>query len=405
MARRVRSSVLEHRTTRLKLAIRKAPYYQKLAVGLHLAYRRCEGNGSWSVRVANGRGSSWLKRLAHADDFEGVAGALTYWDAQQKARELHRGGATDDGTKPQNVSEAIKSYKRDLEARGASVAVVTQIENQHLPETLASKLVGTLNARELRSWRDALSDKGLAPGSVTRYAKALGAALRHAAAMDQRVTNTSAVTVGLASLPGSVNARNLILADGIVHALVRAAYEVRPTLGLLVEVLATTGCRPIQARRLDCGDLGRDRVSMPSSKKGGKGKRTIRYRPLPIGADLAARLKAAARGKPLQAPLLQNDNGQPWKTWELREPFRQVAARVRLDPDEATPYCLRHSSIARQLLKNVPVRIVADAHDTSVGEIERHYSKYISHHADDLLRVALIDLSQVKDDNVLPLKR
>jgi hypothetical protein len=33
-------------------------------------------------------------------------------------------------------------------------------------------------------------------------------------------------------------------------------------------------------------------------------------------------------------------------------------------------YALRHSSIARALLLNVPIRIIAAAHDTSVAMIE-----------------------------------
>jgi len=57
-------------------------------------------------------------------------------------------------------------------------------------------------------------------------------------------------------------------------------------------------------------------------------------------------------------------------------------------PNEVTVYALRHSSIARDLLANVPVRIVATKHDTSILMIERNYSKYISDHADTLSRRA-----------------
>ena len=49
-------------------------------------------------------------------------------------------------------------------------------------------------------------------------------------------------------------------------------------------------------------------------------------------------------------------------------------------------YALRHSSIVRQLLAGVPVRIVAAGHDTSVAMIERNYSRYITDHADALVR-------------------
>jgi hypothetical protein len=56
---------------------------------------------------------------------------------------------------------------------------------------------------------------------------------------------------------------------------------------------------------------------------------------------------------------------------------------------KVTLYALRHTSIVRQLLANVPVRVVAAMHDTSVVMIERNYSKYIADHADELVRAAL----------------
>ena len=45
----------------------------------------------------------------------------------------------------------------------------------------------------------------------------------------------------------------------------------------------------------------------------------------------------------------------------------------------------------RDLLANVPVRIVATKHDTSIPMIERNYSKYIADHADVLSRRAMLD--------------
>jgi hypothetical protein len=47
----------------------------------------------------------------------------------------------------------------------------------------------------------------------------------------------------------------------------------------------------------------------------------------------------------------------------------------------------------RQLLANVPVRVVAALHDTSVAMIERTYSKYIADHADELARATLPETS------------
>lgn len=77
--------------------------------------------------------------------------------------------------------------------------------------------------------------------------------------------------------------------------------------------------------------------------------------------------------------------------------------REHLHPAEVTINALRHSSIVRQLLAGVPVRVVAVNHDTSVVMIERTYSRYIGDHADALARVALLDTTVEPVGNVGPM--
>jgi hypothetical protein len=61
--------------------------------------------------------------------------------------------------------------------------------------------------------------------------------------------------------------------------------------------------------------------------------------------------------------------------------------------DGVTIYAFRHTSIVRQLLAGVPIRVVAVNHDTSVQMIEKNYSDFIADHSDALSRKALLDLS------------
>jgi hypothetical protein len=49
MARRVRNSQVETRSSRLKLAPRRNPYWTSLNEGLHLGYTRGTGGGKWVV--------------------------------------------------------------------------------------------------------------------------------------------------------------------------------------------------------------------------------------------------------------------------------------------------------------------------------------------------------------------
>ena len=91
--------------------------------------------------------------------------------------------------------------------------------------------------------------------------------------------------------------------------------------------------------------------------------------------------------------LVTRPNGTPWQRTNHAYPFRLVAKACGQDPAEVTIYALRHSSIVRQLLAGVPVRIVAAGHDTSVAMIERNYSRYITDHADALVRSAMLNLA------------
>ena len=73
------------------------------------------------------------------------------------------------------------------------------------------------------------------------------------------------------------------------------------------------------------------------------------------------------------------------------------------DPS-VTIYSLRHSSIVRMILANVPIRVVADHHDTSVAQIEKNYSALIGEHTDAIVRGALLDTETARAD-VVPLRK
>ena len=84
----------------------------------------------------------------------------------------------------------------------------------------------------------------------------------------------------------------------------------------------------------------------------------------------------------------------------------EVVTAIGLDPDVVTMYALRHSSIVRMLLRNVPIRLVASLHNTSVAMIEKHYSKYITEHSiDDITRAGLLSEPTPATDNVVAIVR
>src|SRR5215472_872990 len=86
-----RAAKLETPTARRKLAVAKKPYWKTISPGIALGYRRNEGAGTWSVRVADS-GTEWIKRIALADDLEAASppAVLNYWRAVDAARALAR---------------------------------------------------------------------------------------------------------------------------------------------------------------------------------------------------------------------------------------------------------------------------------------------------------------------------
>jgi integrase len=392
MAPRLRAPALETRSARLKLKVRRRPYFYSLGRGASIGYRRCVGAGSWLVRRSDGKGGFWTKGFGIADDFEDADGerVLDFWQAQVRGRELVHGTA-DEAHKPLTVGEALDGFEKDLVLRGGLPAQVGRVRRLLTPAQLA-RPVALLTARELLRWRDAESERGLKNSSVTRSSKTLKAALNYAARIDPAAAaNRSAWVEGLRSLPDSMAARpDAFLSDERIRDLVAACYRLSPRVGLFFEVLAVSGCRPSQASRLTVGDLEPARVLLPRSLKG-KGKKTISRRPIPLPPALIARLQTEAAGRPAFDPLLRRPNGQAWLTGDQNKWIRRALAAAGL-PSAIVPYSLRHSSIIRSLRRGTPVRVVADAHDTSVKMLEATYAKYIADHSEEAIRAAQIDL-------------
>jgi integrase len=406
-----RKASLETPTARRRLLVRKKPYWTTISPGIGLGYRRNAGPGTWSVRGTDGHGADWIKRLGLADDFEPAddGAVLSYWQALDAARKAARGDSGEDGARPLTVDEAITRYKADLIARGG-VAYNADLVRAHLSPGMLARLVSALTANELRKWRDSLLAKGLTASTVNRTRTPLKAALNLAASLDpERITNSSAWRIGLAALPGANRARgDVVLTDTEILRLIESARAIDARLGLYLETLAVTGARASQVARLTVGDLQADRLMMPTSRKG-RGVKVIRHTPVPIPPGLAAALADARGNRARGAPLLLHPDGEAWghsgTTYRQLEIVREAITCSGLDPDKVTPYALRHSSIIRMLRRNVPIRLVASLHDTSVAIIEKNYAAYIAHHADDIARSALLDTAAPAAANVVTLPK
>src|SRR6516164_6006966 len=398
MPRKARSS-FETASARLRLLIKenKKPYWERLGPGLSLGYRRNDHAGSWSIRAADGAGGEWLKRIGTADDYEAANGrdVLSYEQAVAEARRLYRSkdDTEHDPTKPVSLDEALTRYEADLKARSARTSNA-RVARLHLIPSLLSKPLALIAADELKAWRNHLVAKGLAPSSVNRIRNNVRAALELSAPGRSHIWKT-----GLETLPNATRARKLIFSDDVIRALVAESYRYDSALGLLFDVLAATGMRPVQAQRLRIEDLiGGDKPRLMVSKaaKGGgrnRAEKKLQRYPVPITSTLCAKLKQASKGRADDAPLLLQSDGQPWNEnnphADYYRPFIEIVKAVGLEPG-TTAYLFRHSSISRMLMRGLHTKLVADLHDTSEQMIRQHYGKFIVEHSDEIARTALL---------------
>lgn len=401
---RARASTLSVKKKRLELPVAKKPRFESLGDGLSLGYRRNKSAGTWVARKADGRGGSSQRVIGFADDYQDADGETVFSWAQAQAKAFALDSAS--SAKPQpghavTVREAVERYERDLRLRGADPGNVARIRYR-LPDHLQDRRVIELRKGELRAWRDSLLDV-LRPASVNRTCNALRAALNLAGDQHEQITNRNAWEKDLAALPDASVARNVILSDDVVRSIVAAAYDVNDSFGLLIETAAVTGARYSQLMRLRVSDLQGEgssvRLLMPSSRKG-RGIKKVQRRPVPIPPSLANKLQRAAADRQGEQALLAKYNGEPWRKSDHTRLFARAVREAGLDEVKLVPhssgdltlYALRHTNIARQILRGVPIRMVAVMHDTSVAMIEKNYSALLADHADSITRAALFDI-------------
>lgn len=376
----------------MRLPVSKVPVFVRYGSGVSLGYRRNAGPGVWIARIADGTGGKIEKRLAIADDAEAANGkdVMTFAQASAAAQSLARTGSPEPkAEKIATIGDAVAAYA----AGPVRQDNVTRLKF-NLPSALARRPISLLTSGELMAWRDALAKKQ-SPASVNRVCTILKAALNRAADGDAAIVSRRAWEVGLAALPDSQMARNIVIDEAAIRTVVAEARKISPEFGLLVEVLAQTGARVSQVARVECRDLvgqGDDaRLMIPSSAKGMR-KRASRT-PVPVPAALADKLRVAAAGRPADAPLLVKVSGEPWKQSDHSRLFDRARVASAL-PEDVTCYALRHSHITAQLLAGLPVQLVSRLHDTSASQIEKNYASEIASHGDSLVRQAFVVVDQ-----------
>jgi integrase len=422
---------LQDRSARARLKVRHSPYWRAICEGHHIGYRKGARFGVWMARYRPpGHGNGIKRTLGAADDLGDANGhtILNWRQALDKAThwfELQQKGGPETALNPDiTVAEAVDAYITMRDARRASQAgrevrsdASHKLTRHVLNDGHLARLpLANLTEADLKAWQLRILRKRT---SIQRIVNDLKAALNAAWAEHRRALPSDLPVVikhGLiVEAPAVARAKardNQILADEQVRRIVAAALDLDADFGRLVMLLAATGARFAQLRRMCVGDVqaGQGRVMVPESFKGKK--HATAYIRVQVGADTLRVLAPAIEGRSPSAPLLERwrhvqvkteDRRNATEVWERGErgPWGTASEMTRLwhqacaaaeVPASTIPYALRHSSIVRGLRFGLPIRLVAALHDTSVAMIERHYSRWITEGLDELAARAVVPL-------------
>ncbi|GEP07602.1 tyrosine-type recombinase/integrase [Methylobacterium oxalidis] len=380
MARSTRAPKLETRTSRLKLPVAKKPAYVRVAPGISLGYRRNETAGTWVLRVADGRGSSWTKRIGVADDFDDsdAHSVLTFWEAQTLAKAMARGAAPGSAPRaPLTVERAATAYLASLEIRNRRTAHDARLRlNRLFLPRFSAKHVSDLTRRQLEEWRDGLvrtnedaEQRRRSQDTANRVLSIVKAMLNHAIGDPANGLSDDSAwrlvrpfqRVGRPREVHFTVAEVLRLLDGCEDACFRDLL----TAGFL------TGARygELAACQVRHFDTDGETLHVPSGKTGA---RTIILQPEAV--TFFARL---ASNRPHEAPLLSRTDGAAWGPSHQVRPMKRALVAAKLDPT-GTFYALRHSYISRAIEAGVPLNVVAENCGTSVRMIETTYAKVLA---------------------------
>lgn len=367
---------LSRKRDRDRLSPRREPYWQRLAEGAYLGFRR--GPDTWIARYRSRDrdGKGHRKQL-----YQTIGEALEFDDAKSKAEAwlAQLTGSAVRAIKRATVRSALETYIADLKRHGrADTAKRAEghFRTAIYEDRIAKMPLEAATHDDFLEWRDRLLP-GRQPRTVNRLIRAVTAGLNRA----QRVGhlgNPSAWRLG--ALPDDTeNETAVFLSPEQRKALIDAA---SPSAALFLRGLELSGARPIELAASIAGDFDDGRLRL-SHRKGRPPKLRTRY--VVLDAAGVAFFKAQAKGKLPAAPLFTENGEQTWRRHIWAQEVRAAIAAHNKDakgseriPPAASAYSFRHARISELLqVHGIDPLTTAQQTGTSLAMIERSYFRFI----------------------------
>jgi integrase len=407
MGNKVKERPLDTKSARAKLPIRAKPYYRSLGPTLQLGYRRNEGVGRWVVRLLVSKGIYKVERIAAADDKLEANGidVLSYAQALDRVRELHRQRADDDDDAPKGpytIRQAIADYLSDVLHGKASEDDTRKRLAAYVPESLASKECAKLSRKELLAWHRKLAEamprsrtKRGAPRqnyrevdltdpeiarkrrvSGNRILGQLKAALNHAAHVG-KITDDRAPWRNVKPFKGVNTARVRFLKNAEAKRLVNgSAPDFRP----MVQAALLTGCRYSELCRLKVSDFDPDAGTVfIQQSKSDKSRHVV------LTDEGQAFVEQMTAGRTGPDPMFR----RVWGPSQQKRRMEAASKRAKIDPP-INFHALRHTWASLAVMAGMPLMVVAkNLGHADTRMVEKHYGHLApSYIADEIRRAA-----------------
>lgn len=430
MARTARNAKLDTRSARVKLALRRDPYWTVISKGCAIGYRRGAKGGTWIARMRDEEGRQHFDALGAADDVGDADGitALSFAEAQERARAFFArkarefAGHADAPHGRFTVAQAIDEYLAHRVRRGSKgVRADTYAAKARILQALGGVDVAKLTAKRIRDWHESVA---VAPRLVRTKRFAGKQAVREFDANDaeevraRRSTANRLLTILKAALnhafhEGQVAAdepwRKVKPFREVDSAVLRYlnADECRRVVNAcpadfrsLVQGALATGCRYGELTRMTASDFSAEvgAVTVRLSKAG-----KVRHVALADeGWALFASLTAGRAGRDL---IFLRSDGEAWGPSHQQRPLTEASRIAKVGP-AATFHVLRHTYGSSLAMNGVPMGVIAaQLGHSDTRMTEKHYAQLSPSYIADTIRASLPALGDFKPDNVAPMTR
>jgi integrase len=419
MPRKTRDERIDTRTSRLKLEIRREPYWHGIQEGRAIGYRRLARGkaGTWLARFTP---SSSTKRqfraLGSADDYAPADNSLTltYAQAQDAALRFFTECILNDGRKldPMTVAEAAESYLTAYVARGGKAEKDTRRSiDAHITPELGKLLLSELSTRRLNTWRDQIANAPArlhaGPKTTTRKVRVAtdDDAKRARRATANRILTTLKAILNHAYNNGYVTSDDAwrrvkpyakvdapkirYLTDPEALRLINACPK---DFRELVTAALLTGCRYGELAKLRVIDVDLQAKLIHVRKPKGSKPRTAH-----LPDEGVTHFKALITGKPSDALVLTRADGHPWGKSQQARPLGEACKNASIT-SAINFHILRHTYASRLAMAGVQMSVIAACLGNSEAICAKHYAHLCPGYIGDTLRLGFGTLGIVQPD-------